>query len=209
MEGFLHRHFRGLDSLLACRFPEVAYASEGSGSTVSVGTKKSPAGNGAIITGPGSRACPDGRLISPALFFTIMFFSKASSTPAPQEATAVSTSSASEPPTTSTSTVESPVLAGNFEEVVKQEEARLKREYPSFAEMPKCWNHMDTLLSCYCASPFSYSHPFELQLSPSPCSSSRECQGHIPLRSSNFMLREGCRIQVVHEQRMASGRGAP
>ncbi|KAI5889519.1 uncharacterized protein SCHCODRAFT_01158039 [Schizophyllum commune H4-8] len=78
-----------------------------------------------------------------------MFFSKASSTPEPQEAPAASIPSESEPPTTSTSTVESSVLAGNFEEVVRQEEARLKREYPSFAEMPKCWNHMDTLLSCY------------------------------------------------------------
>ncbi|KAL1701519.1 hypothetical protein EV121DRAFT_211955 [Schizophyllum commune] len=78
-----------------------------------------------------------------------MFFSKTPATPETQEAPAASTSGATEPLETSAPAVQSPVLAGNFEEVVKQEEARLKREYPSFAEMPKCWNHMDTLLSCY------------------------------------------------------------
>ncbi|KAL1748779.1 hypothetical protein HDZ31DRAFT_71354 [Schizophyllum fasciatum] len=72
-----------------------------------------------------------------------MFFSSKASAPEPP---AASTSAAAPLATPSS---ESPVLAGNFEEVVQQEEARLRREFPTFADMPKCWNHMDTLLSCY------------------------------------------------------------
>ncbi|TRM69878.1 hypothetical protein BD626DRAFT_475621 [Schizophyllum amplum] len=49
----------------------------------------------------------------------------------------------------STSAAASPAPAGSFEQVVQQEEARLRREYPTFADMPKCWNHMDTMFGCF------------------------------------------------------------